>query len=151
MDRPDPHAEAVPEDITQETAEVLSVPECLELLATASVGRVAVALPGGPPLVLPVNYAIDGDVIVFRTDPGSKLDALREHAASFQVDAVDPFRRTGWSVLVQGFAYETSPADVDVDPWDAGPKEHWVRIYAGAITGRRIKLPDIDPDPHGYL
>ena len=141
----------MPEDITQEGAEVLSVAECLDLLASTSVGRVAVALPGGPPLVVPVNYALDGEVIVFRTDPGSKLEALREHPASFQVDAIDPLHRSGWSVLVQGFAYETSPAAVEVEPWDAGPKEHWVRIYAGAITGRRLRLPGIDTDPRGYL
>ena len=79
------------------TLEPLTREECLELLATASVGRVAVALPGGPPLVLPVNFALDGDVVVFRSDPGSKLDALREHPASFQVD----FKYTdsgGWDV-----------------------------------------------------
>ncbi len=130
--------------------QALTAEECLVLLATASVGRVAVALPGGPPLVLPVNYAIDDDVIVFRTDPGSKLTALREYPASFQVDSIDPFHRTGWSVLVQGFAYETSPADLDVDPWDSGPKAHWVRIYPGAITGRRITLPQADLDERGY-
>jgi hypothetical protein len=128
----------------------LTPEECLALLATASVGRVAVALPDRPPLVVPVNYAIDDDVIVFRTDPGAKLFALREHPASFQVDSIDPFHRTGWSVLVQGFAYETSPADVDVDPWDSGPKSHWVRIFPGAITGRRIVLPRSDLDPRGY-
>jgi nitroimidazol reductase NimA-like FMN-containing flavoprotein (pyridoxamine 5'-phosphate oxidase superfamily) len=136
--------------VSETTLETLTTEECLDLLATASVGRVAVALPGGAPVVVPVNFALDGAVIVFRTDPGSKLEALREHPASFQVDSIDPFHRTGWSVLVQGFAYETSPADVEVEPWDAGPKAHWVRIYAGAVTGRRITLPDSDVDPRGY-
>jgi nitroimidazol reductase NimA-like FMN-containing flavoprotein (pyridoxamine 5'-phosphate oxidase superfamily) len=136
--------------VSETTLETLTTEECLDLLATASVGRVAVALPGGAPVVVPVNFALDGAVIVFRTDPGSKLEALREHPASFQVDIIDPFHRTGWSVLVQGFAYETSPADVEVEPWDAGPKAHWVRIYAGAVTGRRITLPDSDVDPRGY-
>lgn len=128
----------------------LSREECLELLATASVGRVAVALPGEPPLVVPVNFALDGEVIVFRTDAGSKLDALRDQPASFQVDCIDPLHRTGWSVLVQGFPHETSPADVTVEPWDAGPKEHWVRIFPGAITGRRLTLRDIPTDERGY-
>jgi hypothetical protein len=132
------------------TLEPLTREECLEFLATASVGRVAVALPGGPPLVLPVNFVLDRDVIVFRSDPGSKLDALREHPASFQVDSIDPFHRTGWSVLIQGFAYETSPVDVDLDPWDTGPKAHWVRIFAGGITGRRLTLPEVEMDPRGY-
>ena len=132
------------------TLEPLTREECLELLATASVGRVAVALPGGAPLVLPVNFVLDGEVVVFRSDPGSKLDALREHPASFQVDSIDPLHRTGWSVLIQGFAYETSPADVELEPWDAGPKAHWVRIFPGGITGRRITLPNVELDPRGY-
>jgi hypothetical protein len=134
----------------QTTLEVLDREECLRLLGTASVGRVAVALPGGAPLVVPVNYALDDDVVVLRTDPGSKLDALREHPASFQVDQIDPFHRTGWSVLVQGFAYESSPVDVDLEPWDGGPKAHWVRIFAGAITGRRLRLPVVELDQRGY-
>ena len=132
------------------TLEAISREECIELLASVSVGRVAVAVPGSPPLVVPVNYAIDGDVIVFRSDPGSKFDVLREHPASFQVDSIDPFHRTGWSVLIQGFAYETSPADMTIEVWDAGPKEHWVRIYPGAISGRRIVLPDVPTDQRGY-
>jgi len=146
--------DAVPmEDATtpaEQRVEHLSREECLELLSRGGVGRVAVALPGGPPLVLPVNYALDGDVVVFRTDPGSKLDALREHPASFQVDCIDPLHRTGWSVLIQGFAYETSPGDLEVEPWDTGPKAHWVRIYAGGITGRRLTLAQVDVDPRGY-
>jgi nitroimidazol reductase NimA-like FMN-containing flavoprotein (pyridoxamine 5'-phosphate oxidase superfamily) len=131
--------------------ELLPRDECLKLLATVSIGRVAVALPGSPPLVVPVNYALDGEVIVFRTDPGSKLDALRDHPASFQVDLIDPVHRTGWSVLVQGLAYETSPADMEIEPWDSGDKAHWVRIFPGAITGRRLRLPELPVDERGYL
>ena len=124
--------------------ERLSREECLQLLASLSIGRVAVAEPGGAPLVVPVNYALVGEVIVFRTDPGSKLEALREHPASFQVDFIDPVHRTGWSVLVQGIAYETSKAEIEVTPWDGGPKEHWVRIFperspGGAFASRRCR------------
>jgi hypothetical protein len=139
-----------PADGADERLQPLTREECLELLATVSVGRVAVALPDSPPLVLPVNYAVDGDVIVFRSAPGSKLDALRDNPASFQVDWIDPLHRTGWSVLVQGFAYETSPSGVEIEPWDPGPKEHWVRIFAGTITGRRLTLPPVEIDPRGY-
>jgi nitroimidazol reductase NimA-like FMN-containing flavoprotein (pyridoxamine 5'-phosphate oxidase superfamily) len=131
--------------------ERLSREECFQLLATMSIGRVAVAQPGGAPLVLPVNFAVEGDVIVLRTDPGSKLDALRQHPASFQVDLIDPVRRTGWSVLVQGISYETSPASVEVESWDGGPKAHWIRIFPGAITGRRLRLPELPADTRGYL
>jgi hypothetical protein len=33
------------------------------------------------PVILPVNYVVDGDAPVFRTDPGTKLDAAAEGAA----------------------------------------------------------------------
>jgi len=137
-------------DETKRSMEELSVAECLELLGGASVGRIAVAGPDGPPLVIPVNFVMDGDVIVFRTGVGAKLDGLRRHPASFQIDWVDPFHRTGWSVLVQGFAYEGSPPNVDLDPWDDGPKIHWVRLLPATITGRRLRLESIELDQRGY-
>ena len=59
-------------------------------------------------LVLPVNYVLDGDVIVFRSDPGEKLDAIDGHPASFQIDFIDAFHHTGWSVLVRGTAYRAT-------------------------------------------
>jgi nitroimidazol reductase NimA-like FMN-containing flavoprotein (pyridoxamine 5'-phosphate oxidase superfamily) len=135
---------------TPHTHEHLTTEECLELLGTVTVGRIAVAVPGEAPVVVPVNFAMEEDVIVFRSDEGSKLDALRLHPASFQVDWVDPLHRTGWSVLVKGFAYETSPASVEVETWDEGSKAHWVRLYPGEITGRRIVLALGELDERGY-
>lgn len=134
-------------------AELEEIPcdECLKLLRTMSIGRIAVAPPGGPPLVIPINYVIDGDDVVFRTDPGTKLDLLRGLPVSFQVDLIDPFHRTGWSVLIQGMAVETIPAEVDPRPWADGPKQHWIRITPGAITGRRLQLPECPVDCRGYL
>jgi len=125
--------------------------ECLTLLRTMSIGRIAVASPGGPPLVVPINYAVDGGDVVFRTDPGTKLDLLRGLPVSFQVDLIDPFHRTGWSVLIQGMAVETVPAEVDPRPWAEGPKQHWIRITPGALTGRRLQLPECPIDCRGYL
>jgi nitroimidazol reductase NimA-like FMN-containing flavoprotein (pyridoxamine 5'-phosphate oxidase superfamily) len=138
------------EEASQSTTEVLDAQECLGLLATMSVGRVAVAVPGQAPLVVPVNFALDGDVIVFRTSAGTKLEALLNHPASFQVDMIDPFHHTGWSVLVQGFAYECSSADLPVEPWASGPKLHWIRLFAGSITGRRLTMTSIELDQRGY-
>jgi hypothetical protein len=125
--------------------------ECLDLLSTMSIGRIAVASPGGPPLVVPVNYIVDDESVVFRSDPGTKLDLLRSLPVSFQVDLIDPFHRTGWSVLIQGVAVETVPVDVGLQPWAGGPKQHWVRITTGAITGRRLCLAELPFDSRGYL
>ena len=40
----------------------LSRDECLELLATKTVGRVAYCTPDGPE-VLPLNYVVEGDTL----------------------------------------------------------------------------------------
>lgn len=128
--------------------------ECLELLARHSVGRLAVASTGEAPHVVPVTYRLDGEVVVFRTDPGTKLAALRVGPVSFQVDEIDPLRRVGWSVLVQGIAYEATAvevADVDLEPWAPGDRATWVRIVPTRVTGRRIELAQAPTDPRGYM
>jgi len=84
--------------------EVLSRSECLRLLATTPVGRVALSI-GALPVVLPVNFALDGESVVFRTGPGSKLEAAtRQAVVAFQADHVDLADETGWSVLLTGVA-----------------------------------------------
>ena len=52
--------------------DVLSRTECLRLLASAKVGRV-VYTDGALPAVTPVNFALDGTVVVFPTATGSRL------------------------------------------------------------------------------
>jgi uncharacterized protein len=127
--------------------------ECLALLRQLSVGRVAVSGRAGSPFVVPVNYAIDGETIVFRSDGGRRLRDLVDHPVSFEVDLVDPMHRTGWSVLVEGLAFASErPVDgVVVDPWAPGPKSHWVRIVAGSVTGRRIRRVGPGSDPRAYV
>ena len=46
----------------------LSRDECLELLGAMSVGRIAYTTDDGP-RVLPVNYVLEGDGVIFRTVP----------------------------------------------------------------------------------
>ena len=128
--------------------------ECLKLLASFPVGRLALGLTGAPPLVVPVNYVLDGEIVVFRSDPGEKIFQLRGSPVSFQIDQIDPSRRTGWSVLVQGVAHEATTKEIDhlhLDPWAPGEKSHWLRILPKSITGRRIRLLDIGRDSKGYL
>ena len=66
--------------------------ECLALLRSEVIARVAVADFNAPPLIVPVNYVMDGDAPVFRTDYGTKfrLAVLRETPVSFEIDGVDP-------------------------------------------------------------
>lgn len=117
--------------------------ECLQLLDACMVGRVAVPVEGHGPLVVPVNFAMDGETVVFRSDVGTKVRNLAAGLVSFEADAIDPFTRTGWSVLVEGDAYVAThweTTHVKVTPWVDGAKGQWVRIVPTAITGRRIRL-----------
>jgi uncharacterized protein len=125
--------------------EHLSPNECWRLLAATPVGRIGV-LNDSAPEIYPVNHVVDGDTVVFRTDPGSKLRALlRSPAVCYQADAVNPADATGWSVLIKGRAVELhDPRDLQraaarrLRYWGLGDKPHWIRIVPDEITGRRI-------------
>jgi nitroimidazol reductase NimA-like FMN-containing flavoprotein (pyridoxamine 5'-phosphate oxidase superfamily) len=130
-----------------ETA-VLSVEDCLELLERGSVGRLAVVIGEGPPVIRPVNYAFDRATrsIVIRTAAGSKLVGLLVSArAAFEIDEVNVEARSGWSVIVTGVCEEvTSPAAIErlqrlgLEPWAPGERAHWITLHAGSVSGRRI-------------
>jgi uncharacterized protein len=128
--------------------------ECLRLLASQPIGRVAVTIAGDAPHVVPVNFIVEGEAVVFRSDLGAKIKSLRVGPISFEVDAVDPGRRTGWSVLVQGPAYEATHWETDhltLQPWAGGDKSHWVRLIPSMISGRRILLEELPHASAGYL
>ena len=123
---------------------ILDEDQCLRLLATATVGRVAVSL-GALPAVFPVNFALYGRRIVFRTGRGTKLDAaVRQAVVAFEVDAFDTFERSGWSVLAVGRATDITDdlqligGDVRVRTWVTGERDHYIAIDAEMLTGRQI-------------
>jgi uncharacterized protein len=102
--------ESVPRARVEELAEA----ECLQLLGTKQVGRVAYSDPDGP-VVMPVNYVLQDD----------------EEA------------RTGWSVLVRGHAaransWELPDADSRPTPWAAGGRNLHVRLSPHHISGVRL-------------
>lgn len=133
-----------------ELLEELTVDECLQLLRGQAVGRLGVVVDGRP-VIFPVNYVLDGQVIVFRSDPGSKLSASSLDRVCFESDEIDPSRREGWSVVVHGIGREFTDAldatsvreqAMALTTWVSGEKGHWVRIVAPSITGRRIRHDD---------
>lgn len=115
--------------------------ECLRLLATRSVGRLAYVARAGTPDIAPVNYVLDGRDVLVRSGPGPKLQAAeRGDRVAFEVDDLDEQVRAGWSVVVAGRARVVPPAEaarLDLpEPWSQGPRRHVVRI-SGRVTGRR--------------
>jgi uncharacterized protein len=123
--------------------------ECLELLASRVLGRVALIVDGEA-RVFPVNYLLDGGEIVFRTDEGTKLDAARAGAmATFEVDHSDPMYHTGWSVMATGrLAAVTDPdglrrvRGLPVRAWGR-TGQHWVRLPITSLSGRRINVAPV--------
>ena len=126
---------------------VLSKAECMNHLGRNGLGRVAITV-GALPAVFPINYAVDGEYVYFRTAAGTKLAAAARNAVvAFEVDHVDRMAHTGWSVLVIGPAEEVvdhdTRATADELPlarWLPGGVETLVRIRAELVSGRAITL-----------
>ena len=87
----------------------MSRDECIRLLATQEIGRLAV-VDGDRPLIFPVNFVSDGDRVVIRTGEGTKLDASRLRRVAFEVDHIDTELRIGSSVVVQGIGHDVTDA-----------------------------------------
>ncbi len=125
--------------------EVIEREECLELLRSTDIGRIAV-VDAGHPVIFPVNYAMDGDVIVLRTAEGTKLDAaLQGGPVAFEIDDADPRSHGAWSVIVTGWArVAVAPAQLErfeqlgLHPWSEHRKDSWVTVHPERVTGRRI-------------
>ena len=135
------------------TFEPLDPVECRYLVRWETVGRIAFDDGRGAPAVFPVNFAMAGDDIVFRTER-ALAESIRDRAVSFQVDRTDDYRRVGWSVLVRGRAEVVdgaAMAELPVQPWAPGDREVVVRIVPTDITGRRIELVRAPVDERGYL
>jgi nitroimidazol reductase NimA-like FMN-containing flavoprotein (pyridoxamine 5'-phosphate oxidase superfamily) len=100
--------------------ELLDEGECLRLISAGGVGRVGYTGRFGP-TVLPVNYALFEETIVFRTGQHSPMgEDLRtgieyaESRVAFEIDEITPATREGWSVLVQGSAHLVALPNADL-------------------------------------
>ena len=130
--------------------EVLDEMECLRLIGPGGIGRIAYAGRFGP-AVLPVNYKLRDEAIVFRTAEHGPLDedlrtgiANADYRVAFEIDEIDLAAGRGWSVLVQGPAHHVQGAELDaargtgVEPWAPGDREQFLQIIPSRITGRRV-------------
>lgn len=122
----------------------LDAAECQRLLRTAKVGRLAFTDDSGPD-VLPVNFSLQGDDVLIATSPyGAIARAATGARVAFEVDELDAYTESGWSVVVRGHAHRVAPFDppVEIDdwpyPWPEGNRNYVLRIDADSVTGIRL-------------
>ena len=139
---------------SQPGIDVLDDATCRELLASVSVGRIAVDIAGQPD-IFPVNYVVHDGGIVFRSGPGTKLaGAVLSGHVAFEIDGYEPHGRTAWSVVLKGRAHQVErmaelfeAEDLPLFPWVAFEKPDFVRIVPSVVTGRRFHVVDsVQPD-----
>ena len=125
--------------------ETLGEAECWALLAGHQAGRVAVVVDDQP-AICPVNYVIDGDSIVIRTNWPILTRACSSMVA-LQIDGADAGLGTGFSVMVQGMAHDITHAldlasehlqTVPVSPWAPGAEPRLLRIVLWSVTGHHF-------------
>jgi nitroimidazol reductase NimA-like FMN-containing flavoprotein (pyridoxamine 5'-phosphate oxidase superfamily) len=124
----------------------LTVEECLSLLQSRVVGRIALMTPGGL-RIFPVNYSVVDSRIVFRTVPYGEL-ANNAHDAdvAFEVDALDDALHRGWSVLAVGRCRRVEDAGEvrwirethDPQPWAPGQRNLYFMLDWDDLTGRQV-------------
>jgi nitroimidazol reductase NimA-like FMN-containing flavoprotein (pyridoxamine 5'-phosphate oxidase superfamily) len=126
---------------------LLAAPEALELVASASVGRIVHVLDDRL-CVVPINFRLERQDVLMRTADGTELlaAARRQAPAALQVDNIVDWSRSGWSVLIRGHLAEvTDPHAIervlssDLRPWSGGDRDHVVRLSGNEVTGRRIE------------
>jgi hypothetical protein len=123
--------------------------ECLQALEAKRIGRLGYPTADGP-RIIPVNHVLTDDGIIFRTVPDGEVarNAL-DATCAFEVDDVDEFFESGWSVLAVGVAQLLTEADFQrlrfgkiPEPWVDGPRVLFVKLPLLQLTGRQLL-------PHG--
>jgi len=124
---------------------VLDTAACWSLLRSQSVGRVGYVVDDRP-MIVPVNFSVIQDRIVFRSDPGDKLASVPQRHVCVEVDGSDGFFHF-WSVVARGLARDVTTA-LDVEYVDIRRSlvptfapltdPHWIALEVESISGRRL-------------
>ncbi|QIK74995.1 pyridoxamine 5'-phosphate oxidase family protein [Nocardioides piscis] len=137
-----------------EAVTALTTEECWEMLEQEEFGRIAFRLVDEVHIT-PINYAVDGRSLLFRSAEGEKLLAIvMGSEVAFEVDHYnDDFAR---SVVVRGAA-RLLPEDeahraenVPLRPWVAEEKYNVVELQPRVVSGRAFHLsrPWLHLRPH---
>ncbi|MEU3660646.1 pyridoxamine 5'-phosphate oxidase family protein [Streptomyces sp. NPDC032940] len=126
----------------------LSEQECWQRLGTHGIGRISyTAGAAEAPVVMPVNFLVDGRSVVYRTDPAGAAAVRVGARVAFETDHIDEAAGLGWSVLVTGTVEH--PADPETlealarrygsTPWAGGRRDLWIRVVPDRTSGRVIE------------
>jgi transcriptional regulator with XRE-family HTH domain len=114
-------------------------------LGSAGVGRIVFDSDDGP-IALPVNYSVANESIFLRTAEDTAIARIpSDSKVSFEVDHIDDALGAGWSVLVYATcehlddAEVARAADVALEPWAGGSRDHWLRLRSRSVVGRSIE------------
>ena len=118
--------------------------ECWELMRAQELGRLAFNIIDELHIT-PINYAVDGETVLFRTAAGSKLFGVELGGeVAFEIDEVEGDVAT--SVVVRGRARrleedeEQRAEHVPLRPWLGSDKPFLVEIVPTEVTGRRYPI-----------
>jgi hypothetical protein len=123
----------------------------MRLLASVGYGRVVLTREALP-AIRPVNHLVDAGRVIVRTRVTATVSAVVRSANSsgvvaYEADNLDPQHRTGWSVVVTGWA--TTICDPDqiaryeqlLQPWVNMAMDTVIAIEPEIVTGIRIVSP----------
>jgi hypothetical protein len=121
----------------------ISVQRCWELLAVASVGRLALSVRALP-VIMPVQYYLCGQRLAVCLGHHQIPDrALDQTVVTFTADSIDSVTRSGWVVQVQGQAAMAGPGFGTDCGFPA--VAHVVEIVPAILTGYHVHMcPFID-------
>ena len=126
--------------------QVLTHEECLELLRSGGVGRIAFDVDEFP-VIFPVNYRLvetSGRVWIALTDATRQCHRERTQQRGVPDRRDRPRRHQGWSVLARGTLHAVDPdaADFrerfDPHPWIEAERDAWLIVDPFVLTGRRL-------------
>jgi hypothetical protein len=125
------------------TLEGMSRTQCLAMLETSSIGRIAYTAANRL-TVVPVNFRLHTGMIILRTAEDSSIAQYALEPVAFEVDRIDEQLHAGWSVLVNGMvrpATDDEAAQVHdlVEPWAGGNRDTCMVIEPAQISGRRLR------------
>ena len=140
--------------MSDEVVTDLTPEECWQMLRDEEFGRLAYRLVDEIHIT-PINYAVDGDTLLFRTAEGNKLLAVvMGSEVAFEIDRYG--EESARSVVVRGVA-RLLPEDeahraenVPLRPWVPTLKYNVVEIQPKVVSGRAFELsrPWLHLRPH---